>query len=341
MVEPYLQRLRHLAGIIDVHAERPTGPDGDRGIDALLSLDTSAGPVRLAAVEYRSHLSHQVVDQFLAARHSAADHPILVLAPHIGAPLGAKLASAGLNYLDRQGNCHIAVGSLLLHVEGQKGPPHHGADKGVRSAGYQVLFAYLADPRLIDAPVREVAEQAGVSRQPVSDMRRRLLADEFVLKTSKGILWHRKQDALNLWLHGYETMVRPSLMWGAYRTAKPDPEELERELAALFDETGSELRWGGTAAGYRLTKYYRGERTTVHVRAMPPDLPRRLRALPDPGGNLVVMDAFGTLNWHPGPETVHPLLVYSEMLQGRDDRAREAAQELFEQHIRPTWEAAP
>ena len=342
-LEPYLHRLRHLRGISKVHVGAGAESRPEESIDAVLTLHTTAGKIRLAVLEYKSHLGHHAADHVIAARRQRPQHPLLILAPYVGAPLGARLAEAGLSYLDRNGNCHIAVGSLLIHVEGQKGPPQHGADKGLRSAGYQVLFAYLADPTLLDAPLRDVAELAGVSRQPVSDMRQRLLAEEYVVTTSKGPRWleRRKDDALGLWLHGYETAVRPSLLWGTYRTQKADPDVLEKQIEQTFKAMKiSEHRWGGSAAGFRLTRYYRGQRTTVHVHATPPDLAKRLRALPDPTGNLVIMDAFGTINWQAPDDTVHPLLVYSEMLQERDERAREAAQELFEQHIRPGWESA-
>ena len=341
-IEPYLHHLRHLRGISRIHVSAGHEAHSDQAVDAVLTLQTSAGKFQLAAMEYKSHLSHHAADHVIAARRRRPQHPLLILAPHVGAPLGARLAEAGLNYLDRHGNCHIAVGSLLIHVEGQKGAPQHGADKGLRSAGYQVLFAYLADPTLLDAPLRDVAELAGVSRQPVSDMRQRLMAEEYVVSTSKGPRWleRRRDDALSLWLHGYETSVRPSLVWGTYRTQKADPDVLEKQLEETFKATEvSEHRWGGSTAGYRLTRYYRGERTTVHVHSTPTDLVRRLRALPDPDGNFVLMKAFGTINWEAPDKTVHPLLVYSEMLQERSERAREAAQELFEQHIRPAWES--
>jgi hypothetical protein len=74
------------------------------------------------------------------------------------------------------------------------------------------------------------------------------------------------------------------------------------------------------------------------VRPVARDLQKRLRALTDPKGNLVFMDAFGRLNWEYAGETVHPLLVYSEMLNEGNERAREAAQEIYDRHIAPILE---
>ncbi len=333
----YLEVLKNHQGIRDIRVSR-TGLE-PRDHDFTMALRTEAGTFRLRAHEYKSHLGHAAIDHLLTHFRGARE-PILVLAPHIGARIGARLAEAGINYVDRHGNCHLAVGSLYLHVEGRTGPPQASSDKGLRSPGYQVLFAYLAEPALLDRPVREVAERAGVSRQPPSDVRRRLIEDGHVVETKSRCRWvdSRRDDALNLWLRGYETTVRTSLMRGTFRT-RADPAELEYQIETI--RLSDEFRWGGTTAGYRLVEHYRGARTTVHLAERTPGLAQELGAVPDPRGNLVVMNAFGTINWQPKRNTVHPLLVYSEMLRDGDERAREAAEMLFDKHIRPTWETAP
>jgi hypothetical protein len=332
----YLEHLQAVQGIRRVRTK------ADQEHDALITIESKSGPHCLIVQQHRSHLTHEMADHLIAqARRQSS--PTLLLAPSVGAPLGAKLASAGVNYLDRAGNCHLALGELYVHVEGRTAPAQPTTDKGLRAAGYQVLFCYLAQPDLLNATVRTVAAAAGVSRQPVSDMRRRLIDDEYVIEAGSTCRWNprRRQDALGLWLHGYETTVRPTLIWGTYRTNDPSPKELEERLASTFEAVGvSEFRWGGSAAGFRLTGHYRGERTIVHVHATPGDLRQRLRMLSDPQGNLVLMDAFGEINWQVQQETVHPLLVYSEMLRENSERASEAAQELFTARIQPLWSDA-
>jgi hypothetical protein len=340
-LDPYLDQLRALRGVKGLRVSTVDSSSNEPSFNARISLRTTAGVLPLIAVESKSHLGHGGVEHLILRTRGVRD-PVLVLAPHVGSGIGTRLADAGLNYLDLSGNCHIAVGSFHVHIEGRTRAAHQASDKGLRSAGFQVLFTYLADSALLDAPVRTVADRAGVSRQPVSDVRQRLLQDDFIVRARGRLQWseRRKDDALRLWLNGYETTVRPSLLFGTYRT-RSDPDQLEQEIAAALPALGiSELRWGGTSAGFRFTKYYRGSRTTVHVHAMPADLPRKLRALPDPHGNLVVMDAFGAINWQPDSDTVHPLLVYSEMLRSGDERARDAAEGVFDELIRPAWSTA-
>jgi hypothetical protein len=266
------------------------------------------------------------------------------VAPHIGAELGRRLSQAGINYLDRQGNCHLALGGqVLVHVEG-RGPGRVTAtEKGIRAPGYQVLFALLAEPSLVDAPIRALAQAAGTSRQPVVDMRHRLLSEGYLVETRSAVIWQprRRDDALNRWLHGYETTVRPTLFVGTFRTPDRSPAELERRVAPILDGELSDWRLGGAAAAFRLVAHHRGERTVVHVHEAPANLAKKLGGLADPHGNLIVLRAFGDLNWPPNSKLVHPLLVYSEMLIDKDDRASEAAREVFEKHVESRWSASP
>ena len=73
----------------------------------------------------------------------------------------------------------------------------------------------------------------------------------------------------------------------------------------------------------------------MHVESLPANLPKRLEALSDPAGNLLVMKAPGRIHWERQHDTVHPLLVYSEMLSEGNERAREAARLLYDSHVAP------
>jgi hypothetical protein len=150
------------------------------------------------------------------------------------------------------------------------------------------------------------------------------------VRIKKGYAWTPvgQKRALDLWLAGYATTVRPSLLVGTYRTQDADADALEARLTPLLDKSVV-WRWGGGAAAQRLTRYYRGEKTVVHVAEPPPGLPRVLRAVPDRNGTLTILRS-------PGPaalqgataDTAHPLLVYSELLADGNERAIDAADRL-------------
>jgi hypothetical protein len=336
----YADALGGLPGVVSFKVLRQPSRGREWDFDGRLKLRTEIGSWDFLIQVYRTHLGHQTTDLLIAAIRNSPD-PVLLLAPHIGGLLAEKLASARINYLDARGNCHIVVPPLYIHIEGKTAPALPRANKGLRAPAYQALFAYLADAALLNEPLRTVADEVGVSRQPASDMKHRLIKDGYVFEAKSRLRWHtaRRRDALSLWLHGYEAAVRPSLLWGTYRTPDATPGDLEARIrAALSLPEAIAFRWGGSTAGFRLTGHYRGTRTIVHMASLPSGLPRRLKALPDPLGNLLILNTFGEINSAPRTDTVHPLLVYSEMLNEDDERAREAAQILFEEQIAPAWE---
>jgi hypothetical protein len=197
-----------------------------------------------------------------------------------------------------------------------------------------VLFALLADPSRIAVTVRALAEIAGVSRQPAVSLRERLVELGYAAKGPRGFVWTPDgvRRAMDMWLAGYVTAVRPKLRVGTYRTEDADPSALEARVAPILDRTCT-WRWGGGAAAHRLTKYYRGDRTVVHVANPPPNLVKHLRAVPDPAGPLIVLRSPGPAGLRgKTPDTAHPLLVYTELLADGSERARDAAKQLADRY---------
>ncbi len=363
---------------------------GQRSNLPRIRIHTKQGQIDLSIELFRSHLSQEMATQIIAS-NSASDLPRLILAPAIGAGLSEQFIEAGLCYLDAQGNCHFDLGLFFVHVEGRttSHPATGSATTGIRRAGYQVLFAYLVDPKLLNTPLREVAAVAGVSRQPVSTLRRRLVDDGYVIGTKSKMQWNpsRFSDAINLWLQGYTATVRPAILKGRFRTRERNPDVIEKQIADGFGAglsdgsgcgastgfgaglsdgsgcgagtgfgaglsdgsgcgagtgfgaglsdgsgSGSGLRWGGATAAYRMSPHYRGERTVLLGCDNAKHLLDIIEAVPDKKGNLVLLDSFGGL-MGPSPDLVPPLLAYSELLQEGSERAREAAQILYDEFI--------
>lgn len=293
-----------------------------------LRIHTKYGAAELHVEQFRSHLSTATVDRVV----SMDTPPDLVLAPAIAAGTAAAFIQAGIAYLDLRGNCHIDVPGYFMHVEGKtQAPETMKAAASLRGPGYQVLFTYLAKPELLDATVRTAAAAAGVSRKPVSTLRRWLVDDKFLVETKSRTEWRtsRHLEALNLWLGGYKTTVRPSLLRGTYRTREQNPLKLERELEELLADR--DYAWGGAAAAYRQTKHYRGQTTVIHG-----DLGGALgeiQARPaSQSPNLLVLGHIGEIRGTT-PHLAHPLLVYSELYQDPNERAREAAQVYYEKFL--------
>jgi hypothetical protein len=325
---PYVARLKELPFIRGVRVAEPKAAQGV-GADPEVILQTLEGTVRLRAAVKRTHLD-QAGARALAA---ALPHPErwLLLAPYVGRPLGEFLRGAGVNYLDRAGNCFLRLGrDHVAQVEGRRATPAALQAKGVRAAGVKVLFALLADIDLLERPLRTIARAADANPQTALDAVRRLARLGAVAAQRTHRIWlpGGRRIAFDTWIGDYGTVLRPALYAGRYRTADRTPEELDARVAGRIGPK-FHLWYGGVAAGHRVLPHYRGRDTVFHVDAQPAAVARELRALPDPDGPVHLL----RLPCPPAKEgltadTVHPLLVYAEMLQAADGRAAQTAQTL-------------
>jgi hypothetical protein len=329
-LDAYLARLREVSFVEDVRLAEmePRVRRGPRP-DARIVVRTPSGERSFLLAIKKSHLSRALAAMAVEELRVASRRWIL-MAPSIGGPLGRYLAEHAINFIDLQGNCHLRMGrGYVARIEGRR-EIKDPRGRGVRAAGYQALFALLAKRELCSAPLRTVAAAAGVSRQAVSSALTRLVSDGMLVGSSAEYQWVEggRRLALERWILGYATVVRPKLFMGSFRTADEDAAGFENRMRSIVGDR-IPWRWGGSAAGYRLTGHYRGPNTVIHAAVFPDDLRQDLGAVRDSGGPLTVLGIPGDAALEGRtPDTAHPLLVYSEMICSGRERAREAAAEL-------------
>jgi hypothetical protein len=142
-----------------------------------------------------------------------------------------------------------------------------------------------------------------------------------------------RRVGLEQWIEEYATVLRPALVIGTYRTPDLAPPDLDARVADMLAD-GARVRLGGAAAAFRVAPHHRGERTVLHVDGNTAPVLHTLRAVPDRHGAVDVLGMPGPLAARGlTPDTVHPLLVYAEMLHGADDRTLEAAQRFHERAL--------
>jgi hypothetical protein len=330
-LDAYLERLRQLPFIKHVELHRPETADEEE--DARLTIVTPKGRHDFA-VEIKSNPATRGAAQHLialAARNPARSW--LLFSPYVSQPVAQLVASHNIGFVDQAGNCHISIDrDYVAHIEGRRPPlpPLHGRGLGARS--YQVLFALLARPDLGGAPIRSLAEAAGVGKTAAADLMQRLREEGLLLRDKAGSRIVHPGVLLDRWVAGYADKLRPRLLVGRFRGAISEPRIFEQAVETTL--TDFEWAWGGATAGYRLTQHYQSATTTLHVAAPTARMQRQLGLLPSKDGPIVILGTPGRLGLEgPAPHVAHPLLVYSELVLEGDERALEAASEIRGQFL--------
>lgn len=298
-----------------------------------LALDTPAGRFDLV-LSLRLHALGRIMAERAAqvlVQDAGAGIPVVV-APRIGPEVGQVIRAAGAGYVDARGNLDVSIGpGYIAQIQGRSAEVGATRGRSLGLAGYRVLFTILALPQQVWPSTRALAAAAGVSRQPARDAVNRLQAEATMVRTSRGyqLLVQHYERVLEAWLGGYLHVVRPKLELAVLRRPEVAPDDLERAVAPLLDGVSPGWRYGGTAAGFRLSGHYRGGNTVVHLADAPSNLARDLRARPDPSGNLIVMAIPSAAAMaSPRDDVVHPLLIYTELMATGDERARDSARDL-------------
>lgn len=330
-LERYLDRLRELPFVKRAKVREVRRGEG---ADVILRITMPRGTHELLAEVKRTHLTYALVDGVLAQTRQAFRRPWILFAPYVGPDMGRYLSDLNVNYADLVGNCRVRIGDQYAAVIEGKKRAREPLAQSMRAPGYQVLFAVLAKPELLNDPVRTLAEAAGTGKTAAADALARLREEGLIGFGERRRHLLDPGTLLDRWVAGYATVVRPRLLVGRYRTSDVNPEALEERVEKAIGDTAT-WAWGGGAAAMRLTKLYRGEETVLHVDVPPGDLVKRLRALPAEDGPLTILRVPGRIALEGAlPRTAHPLLVYTELLTARSARAREAAQEIQERYLR-------
>jgi hypothetical protein len=340
-----IERLRELPFVKEAAFLPPPGwdvepfrlGDGGRGIpwDGRVRIVTPNATEEFAIEAKRTHLTRTIVDGVLAqAARTKPKRPWILFAPHVGRPLARYLDEQGANFIDLAGNCRLQIGRRhIAKIEGRPPERRPQQGRGTGAPGQQILFALLVQPGLLNAPVRVLAKAAGVAPATAAVRIAHLRKAELVHETNGRRRLTVPRRLLDLWINGYETLVRPKLLIGRFRAQEIDPDTLERKIEQTLD---NKVTWafGGGAAAHRLTGYYRGTDTVVHVQQPGLDIAKRLRALRADDGPLILLGAPGPLAFEGArPRTVAPLLVYTELLFAGDKRARDAAEEIQRKYL--------
>jgi hypothetical protein len=342
--EPQFDQIRAVPFVR--HLRLIPAKSGDRSASRVLEITTPRGKHRLPLIVKRSYLDRSMVNAVISqiqgerkagrgGGHSVINGDTLLLAPYLATPTAKSFIDAGISFADEAGNIHLTLGDEYnWTVIGERKPPKPPQSERMTPAAVQLLFQFAGNPESANWTVRDLAAAVGLSKSKVAELRLQF-AQERIFTTQGS---ERSPDAngelRDRLVSGYNQILRPKLVLGRFRYEEPSVEQFVARLTN--DAAAQKIPYaltGGPAAD-AMQHFYRSSEVPVFLDA---EHHRALRLLPDRTGPLVLLKPFGDLvYWREfeGKMVAPPWLVYAELLNGSDPRAREAAEQLRQEFLK-------
>jgi hypothetical protein len=212
-----------------------------------------------------------------------------------------------------------------------------------QATGLKVIFLFLKKLESLNWNYREIERATGVSSGGIELVISNLHEMGFVrlkggdLRQSQRELIKRR-DLLDRWDLGYAERLRPSLFYNRYRMAG------SRSLYDLLDDilganANDRILISGELGAALLVKDLYPQSATLFFATDHYDLMKLLKLIPDPTGNIDVLDSFGTFNHFDkelldGLPLADPLLIRAELLLRGSNRLRAIADEIYNSFIK-------
>ncbi len=258
----------------------------------------------------------------------------VMIIPQVTTDMADRLREDDTQFLDTAGNCFINQPPFYIFIKGNKlqgvvkAPV---AGRAFKQTGLRVLYALLCNTGLENETHRAIAAKTNVALGMVNWVLNELNDLGYLVETGKGRARHirliGKEKLLERWITGYAEQLRPKLLMGRYRGADD-----WWQKAVLNPEMA---QWGGEVAAGKLTDYLKPREITVYVDKDNPEavlIQNRLKK--DPEGDVELLQRF----WQPDTivphgDTVHPILVYADLMATGNQRNIETARILYDEHI--------
>ncbi len=282
-------------------------------------------------------------------RIAEADNQGLLVADYINPKMGERLKQAGIQFMDTVGNAYINQPPVYIYIKGNKlkkglttaQKPKTG--KAFQPTGMKVVFAFLRNKSLINAPYREIADQAQVALGTVCGVIDDLMAQGFILE---GLNKKQRKLAdfdglLDKWVEAYPYKLKEKYTIGRFTTDDPN------WWVSIKAEKNNAL-WGGEVAAAKTTDYLNPKHATVYInkkdmqgflklarlrKAEPHERPNMHIDLIEPFWNIKAQ-VENNIETNEQVGLAPPIITYADLIETGDARNLDAAKRLRENYIR-------
>lgn len=337
-----LRALRNETGLC-LYVEKTEVRINGCQVDALVKLDEGR---TVLAVEVKKWAQQANLGALINQVKNLPEQGLLI-ADYVDLKMAEKLRRENIQFIDTVGNAYINVPPVYVYVKGNRRErpnklmtTNTGANRAFEPTGLKVVFAFLCQPELANAPYREIAEKAGVAVGTVGWVINGLKAADLI--RDKGKKQERRivnyQKLLDRWVEGYPEKLRPKQLIGKFIADTP-------YWWKEFDIQKYDAYWGGEIAAAKYTDYLKPQVATVYLRDVALTqflVDARLRKATAWNGEnaatVIIYRTFWTENitepdMKEQKELVHPVLAYADLVATGDTRNIETARRIYDEYI--------
>ena len=272
----------------------------------------------------------------------------LFVADYINPKMGERLKEAGVQFMDTVGNAYINQKPIYIYIKGNKlekgliTEQKRKTGKAFQPTGMKVIFAFLRNKALINAPYREIADQAQVALGTVGAVIDDLIAQGFILE---GVNKKQRKLAdfdllLNKWVEEYPYKLKEKYKIERFTT--DDPYWWTGVKPENFDAL-----WGGEIATAKYTDYLNPKHAMVYItkedmqgflkvarlrKPEPHERPNVQIDLIEPFWNREIKGK-NSIETNDPVGLAPPIITYADLIETGDARNLDAAKRLRENFI--------
>lgn len=305
--------------------------------DAWLRMGKDREQVDYAAVLQRKLTPATLGAASMRLAHVAngTGYPALLVTDYLTPPMAEKLQAQKQQFADGAGNVYLESPGLLVYVTGRKLQSHAtapAAGKAHTLTGLKVMFALLCDLELADAPQRAIAATAGVALGAIPAVIADMQQNGHLLVLGKRRRLNATKRLLDEWALAYARRLRAKTLQATYTAT-----DFDGWKTWPLDQ--HEVMWGAEPAADLLVNYLRPGVLTLYANKMPPRLlvEKKMKLVrgvqPDERTVEWRKPFWGKIPEATRPDTVHPVLVYADLLATGDARCFETAQLVYDEYL--------
>ena len=342
ILDDAMEAIYREAGLqLDVIAyEHPTG---NRRIDAIVQIHDNG--VKLTA-EVKKWVGQANVGALInQIKHLAEPGQGLLVADYINPKLGERLKTADVQFLDTAGNAYINQKPVYIYIKGNKPQQVNYVKERIKTGrafqptGMKVVFEFLKDKQLVNAPYREIADRAAVALGTVGWVVYDLITHGFLLE---GFNKNQRKLVefdllLDKWVEAYPYKLKRKHEIGKFATDNPGwwktiyPEKFNAE-------------WGGEIAAAKYTNYLNPKHGLIYIdRAnmatfLQAARLRKVEPFTRQDTLVDLVEPFWKKTNEEGRKKnvglVHPIIAYADLIETGDTRNLDTAYRLRENYLR-------